>query len=167
MVSGYVKDSSGNVLPFSSVLVKGSTKGVSANARGFYQINLNPGEYTLVGQYIGYTSVEKKISLTKDNKMLDFVLSPRQYQLAQVEVTSKGEDPAYAIIRKAIAARKQHLSELNSYQCEVYVKGQLQLRKYPKRLFGQKVDFEDGDSSQRKMIYLSEMRNQLFFFVFC
>ena len=98
MVSGYVKDSSGNVLPFSSVLVKGSTKGVSANARGFYQINLNPGEYTLVGQYIGYTSVEKKISLTKDNKMLDFVLSPRQYQLAQVEVTSKGEDPAYAIV---------------------------------------------------------------------
>ena len=161
MVSGYVKDSSGNVLPFSSVLVKGSTKGVSANARGFYQINLNPGEYTLVGQYIGYTSVEKKISLTKDNKVQDFVLKPRQYQLAQVEVTSKGEDPAYAIIRKAIAARKQHLKELNSYQCEVYVKGQLQLRKYPKRLFGQKVDFEDGDSSQRKMIYLSESVTRL------
>jgi hypothetical protein len=161
MVSGYVKDSSGNVLPFSSVLVKGSTKGVSANARGFYQINLDPGEYTLVGQYIGYTSVEKKITLSKDNKMIDFVLSPRQYQLAQVEVSSKGEDPAYAIIRKAIASRKQHLKELNSYQCEVYVKGQLQLRKYPKRLFGQKVDFEDGDSSQRKMIYLSESVTRL------
>jgi Family of unknown function (DUF5686)/CarboxypepD_reg-like domain len=161
MVSGYVKDPSGNVLPFSSVLVKGSTKGVSANARGFYQMNLDQGEHTLVGQYIGYTSVEKKISLTKDNKEVDFVLSPRQYQLAQVEVTSKGEDPAYAIIRKAIAARKQHLKELNSYQCEVYVKGQLQFRKYPKSYLGKKVDFEDGDTSQRKMIYLSESVTRL------
>jgi hypothetical protein len=105
--------------------------------------------------------VEKKITHSKDNKVIDFVLNPLQYRLAQVEVTSKGEDPAYAIIRKAIASRKQHLQELNSYQCEVYVKGQLQLRKYPKRLFGQKVDFEDGDSSQRKMIYLSESVTRL------
>jgi len=161
MVSGYVKDPAGNVLPFSSVLIKGTTKGASANARGFYQLNLNPGEYTLVGQYIGYTAEEKKITLSKENKVVDFVLNPQQYQLAQVEVSSKAEDPAYAIIRKAIASRKQHLQELNLYQCEVYVKGQLQLRKYPKRLFGQKVDFEDGDSSQRKMIYLSESITRL------
>jgi uncharacterized membrane protein len=86
MVSGYVRDSSGNVLPFSSVLVKGSTKGVSANARGFYQINLDPGEYTLVGQYIGYTSMEKKITHSKDNKVIDFVLNPLQYRLARGKI---------------------------------------------------------------------------------
>jgi uncharacterized membrane protein len=78
MVSGYVKDPAGNVLPFSSVLIKGTTKGASANARGFYQLNLNPGEYTLVGQYIGYTAEEKKITLSKENKVVDFVLNPQQ-----------------------------------------------------------------------------------------
>jgi len=160
-LSGYVKDSSGKVLPFASVLVKGTTKGVSANASGYYQINLDPGEYVLIAQFIGYTTAQKKIAIRKENAALDFVLQPQQYQLAQVEVSTKGEDPAYGIIRKAIASRKQHLQELNTYQCEVYVKGQLQLRDYPKRVLGQKVDFEDGDSSKRKMIYLSESVTRL------
>ncbi|MFZ8310654.1 DUF5686 family protein, partial [Staphylococcus aureus] len=39
---------------------------------------------------------------------------------------------------------------------EVYIKGQLQLRNYPKNFMGEKVDFEDGDTSKRKMIFLSE-----------
>jgi hypothetical protein len=30
------------------------------------------------------------------------------------------------------------------------------MRDYPKKFLGQKVDFEDGDTSKRKMIYLSE-----------
>lgn len=59
-LSGYVKDSSGKVLPFSSVLVKGTTKGVSANSSGYYQINLDPGEYVLIAQYIGYSTAQKK-----------------------------------------------------------------------------------------------------------
>src|SRR5690606_28781995 len=42
------------------------------------------------------------------------------------------------------------------FQCEVYTKGQMRLRDYPKKLLGQKVDFEDGDTSKRKLIYLSE-----------
>jgi len=160
-VKGYVRDSSGQPLAFSSLLVKGTTRGVSANGKGFYSLQLNPGEYTLVCQFIGFTSVEKKVKVGKDDLQLDFILAPIQYQLSQVEVSTTGEDPAYAIIRKAIAARKIHLEELSAFQCEVYVKGQLQLRKYPKRLFGQKVDFVDGDSSQKKMIYLSESLTRL------
>jgi len=161
IVSGYVKDSTGKVLPFSSILVKGTTKGVSANASGYYQINLEPGDYVLIAQYIGYSSEQKKITVRKESTHIDFVLQPQQYQLVQVEVSTKGEDPAYGIIRKAIASRKQHLQELNTYQCEVYVKGQLQLRNFPKRVLGQKIDFEDGDSSKRKMIYLSESVTRL------
>ncbi len=165
-VKGYVKDSTGQVLPFSSILVKGTTRGVSANGKGYYQIQLNPGEYTLVCQYIGYVTIEKKVKIGKEDLQLDFVLRPRQYQLAQVEVSSNGEDPAYPIIRKAIAARKAHLQELTAYQCEVYVKGQLQLRSYPKRLFGQKVTFVEGDTvegdtTKKRMIYLSESLTRL------
>ncbi|MFN5692365.1 MAG: DUF5686 family protein, partial [Bacteroidota bacterium] len=165
-ISGYVKDPNGQILPFSSIIVKGSTRGVSANAKGLYQLQLNPGEYILVCQYVGYTTVEKKIKVEGTDLNIDFVLSPRQYQLAQVEVSTSAEDPAYAIIRKAIAARKEHLKELTAYQCEVYVKGQLQLRSYPKRLFGQKITFVDedtvgGDKTKKRMIYLSESLTRL------
>jgi hypothetical protein len=143
-------------LPFASVLVKGTTVGVSANAQGKFSIQLEPGEYILVCQNVGYASQEKKIRVSKNNSVINFELEPRQYDLKDVVVKSGGEDPAYAIIRKAIEKRDEHLKENQKFTCEVYIKGQLQLRDYPKKFLGQKVDFEDGDSSKRKMIFLSE-----------
>lgn len=59
-ISGTITDLNKEVLPFSSILVKGTTQGVSANSKGYYSIQLIPGNYTLVCQYIGYKAVEKK-----------------------------------------------------------------------------------------------------------
>ncbi len=155
-VSGTITDTKGNVLPFSSILVKGTTQGVSANGKGIYMVPLEPGEYTLVCQYIGHKTIEKKIKLGRTDQVLDFQLEEQQYSLKEVEVKSGGEDPAYAIIRKAIEKREEHLKEIKKFQCEVYIKGQMQLRDFPKSFMGRKIDFEDGDSSKRKMIFLSE-----------
>jgi hypothetical protein len=156
-ISGTIRSANENKpLSFSSILIKGTTKGVSANKNGFYTINLEPGTYTLVCQFVGYTTLEKKIKVEGESIIVDFDLTPRQYDLKDVTVKSGGEDPAYAIIRKAIASREEHLREIKQFSCEVYIKGQLQLRNYPTSFFGQKVDFEDGDTSKRKMLFLSE-----------
>ncbi|MDB5211621.1 MAG: hypothetical protein JWQ30_2448 [Sediminibacterium sp.] len=155
-ISGTIRDKNGTLLPFSSVLIKGTTQGVSANSKGLYSVQLQPGEYTLVCQYIGHKTVEKKVKVGTADETLDFELEAQQYNLKEVEVKAGGEDPAYAIIRKAIEKRDEHLKEIKKFQCEVYIKGQMQLRNYPKSFFGQKVDFEDGDTSKRKMIFLSE-----------
>ncbi len=156
IVHGVIRTSSGKILPFASVIVKGTTQGVAANANGLYTLQLSPGSYTLLAQYIGHVSVEKQIRVGRDELEVNFVLAEQQYTLSAVEVASGGEDPAYAIIRKTIAAREQHLKEIRSFQCEVYIKGRMQLRSYPKFLLGRKIDFEDGDTSKQKMIFLSE-----------
>lgn len=155
-ISGTIRTKNGVVLPFSSILVKGTTQGVSANSKGVYSISLEPGDYTIVCQYIGYSTLEKKIKLGKVDELIDFELEEQQYNLKEVIVKSAGEDPAYAIIRKAIEKRVEHLKEVKSFQCEVYIKGQLRLRNFPKSFFGRKIDFEDGDTSKKKMIFLSE-----------
>ncbi len=155
-ISGTIKEKNGNFLAFSSILVKGTTQGVSANSKGVYAISLEPGEYVLVCQYIGHKTLEKKIRVSKSDIQLDFELEQQQYNLKDVVVQSGGEDPAYAIIRKAIEKREEHLKEIKAFQCEVYLKGQIQLRNFPNTFFGRKIDFEDGDSSKRKMIFLSE-----------
>jgi len=156
-VNGLIRSGKENKpLAFSSILIKGTTKGVSANKNGYYSISLDPGEYTLVCQFVGFTTIEKKVKLTNVDLIVDFDLEPQQYYLKDVVVKSGGEDPAYAIIRKAIASREEHLNEIKQFSCDVYIKGQLQLRNYPKSFFGQKVDFEDGDTSKRKMLFLSE-----------
>lgn len=156
-ISGTITDTKNEILPFSSVVVKGTTQGVSANSKGFYSIQLMPGNYTLVCQYIGYKAEEKKVTVEKGKNIeINFQLSLQQYSLQEVTVRTNGEDPAYEIIRKAISKRTQHLKEIKKFTADVYLKGQMQLRDYPSRFFGQKIDFEDGDSSKRKMLFLSE-----------
>jgi hypothetical protein len=155
-VSGWVKDKLGNAIPFASVLIKGTTKGTTANAKGFYTLEMESGSYVLVAQHMGHKSLEKHIKVSNTSLEFNFELEEQQYNLKEVVVTSGGEDPAYAIIRKAIAMREEHLKEIKKFQCEVYLKGQLQLRDYPKKFMGKAVDFEDGDTSKKKMIFLSE-----------
>jgi hypothetical protein len=155
-VSGTIKEKNGKPLPYASVLIKGTAQGTTANSKGFYSIQLNDGVYTLVCQHVGHKAFEQKITINHANATLDFELEPQEYNLSAVVVKANREDPAYAIIRNAIKKREEHLNENKKFQCEVYLKGQLQLRNYPKNFFGQKVDFEDGDTSKRKMIFLSE-----------
>ena len=155
-LSGLVTDDKGQPLPFASILVKCTPKGTTTNNEGKYSINLDAGTYTIVCQYVGYERKEKKISIGEDAIKLDFTLSLQQLSLNEVVVKPGGEDPAYEIIRNAIKKRPDYLNQIDRFQCEVYIKGQLRLRNYPKSFMGQKVDFEDGDTSKKKMVYLSE-----------
>ncbi len=155
-VSGNVTEKNGKLLPYASVLIKGTAQGTTANSKGHYSLQLGTGTYTLVCQHVGHQSVEKKIVVGKEDAVLDFVLEEQQYNITGVVVKAGREDPAYEIIRNAIKKRPVYLKEIKKFQCEVYLKGQMQLRDYPKKFFGEKVDFEDGDTSKRKMLFLSE-----------
>ncbi len=154
-IKGVVTDNNGKILPFASVFIKENNKGTNANSEGKYSLKLDPGQYLLVCQYVGYKKEERKISVGKDDIELNFILSVQEMTLQEV-VVRNGEDPAYQIIRNAIKKRIFFERQLDKFQCEVYTKGQLRLRGFPKKFFGQKVDFEDGDTSKQKMLYLSE-----------
>ena len=154
-ISGSVTDEGGNPLPYTSILVKGTTIGTTANNQGKYLLNLEPGIYTIVCQHVGYSREEKSVTIGQESITLDFQLRVQQLTMAEV-IVKKGEDPAYEIIRQAIKKRSYYQKQLANFQCEVYTKGQLKLRDFPKKFMGQKVDFEDNDTSKQKTIFLSE-----------
>ncbi len=155
-VSGMVTDSAGNILSYSSVIVKGSSFGTVANNEGKYFLNLAPGKYTIVCMHVGFEKEEKTITINTENIELNFTLDIQQFSLGEVIVRQGAEDPAYEIIRQAIKKRSFYLTQVKAFECEVYIKGQLKLRDFPKKFMGQAVDFEDGDTSKKKMIFLSE-----------
>ena len=155
-ITGVVKDDKGNILAYASILVKGTTLGTTANNDGRYFLDLSPGNYTIIAQYVGYNRQEKQIAVEKDTEELNFTLSLQQLTLKEVIVRPGAEDPAYEIIRNAIKKREYYLNQLDRFQCEVYIKGQFRLRDFPKKFLGQDIDFEDGDTSKKKMVYLSE-----------
>ncbi|HKO80852.1 MAG TPA: carboxypeptidase-like regulatory domain-containing protein, partial [Chitinophagaceae bacterium] len=53
-ISGVITDEKGNALPYASVSIKGTTRGANSNSSGRFSITLNPGQYTLIAQYVGY-----------------------------------------------------------------------------------------------------------------
>ncbi len=154
-ISGSVTDVKGNLISYASILVKGTVKGTTANANGFYSFTVNDGKYVLVCQRVGFKTIEQEVRVS-DDALINFTLVEQQYQLSEVVVKNGAEDPAYTIIRKAIKKRNDYENEQQKFECQVYIKGQIQLRNYPKKFMGDKVDFEDGDTSKRKMIFLSE-----------
>lgn len=154
-IKGLITDNDGKILPYASVFIKGLNKGTNANNEGKYSLKLTPGQYTLVCQYVGYKKEERIITIANTDIELDFKLSVQEMTLGEV-IIKNGEDPAYEIIRNAIKKRTFHQGQLDKFQCEVYTKGQMRVRNYPKKIFGNKVDFEDGDTSKQKMLYLSE-----------
>ena len=158
-ISGTVTDDKGNRLPFASIMIKGTTRGTTANNDGRYFITLDAGKFTIVCQYVGYKREEKTIEISDADVEVNFQLSLQELSMAAVVVKPGGEDAAYEIIRNAIRKREFHLNELDKFQCEVYIKGQLRLRNFPKKFFGQTVDFEDGDTSKKKILFLSEWRH--------
>lgn len=155
-ITGTITDEKGQLLPFASILIKGTSRGTTANSDARYFITLEPGKYTIVCQYVGYKREEKEILVSEGDLQLNFQLSGQQLSMATVVVKPGGEDAAYEIIRNAIKKREFYLNQLDKFQCEVYIKGQLRLRDFPKKFMGQKIDFEDGDTSKKKILFLSE-----------
>lgn len=160
-ISGRITDEKGIVLPYASVLVKGTTNGTTANADGRYFLDLDPGTYTIVAQYVGYNRQEKTVTISAKTETLDFVLQLQQTAMKEVVVRPGGEDPAYEIIRNAIKKRKDYLDPLDSFTCEAYIKTLIKTRKLPKKVFGQKIDQSDRkqmgvDSAGQGIIFLSE-----------
>lgn len=156
IITGKVLDKQGKALPFASILIKNTSKGTTANAQGIYSLTLPAGAYILVCQNIGYQSEEKKIKVVKSAIEINFELEIQQYELKEVVVSNKAEDPAYEIIRNTIKTREAHLKFFDNYKCRVYLKGQIQLRNFPVKFMGDTVNFEDGDTSKQKMLFLSE-----------
>lgn len=160
-VTGLVTDENGNTLPYATILVKGTTRGTTTNAEGKFFIDLEPGKYTIICQYIGYSKAEKAIEVGSGTLTVDFKLLQQQTTMKEVVINANREDPAYEIIRNAIKKRKDYQEPLDSFTCEAYIKTLVKTRKLPKRVLGQKIDETDRkdmgvDSAGKGIIFLSE-----------
>jgi hypothetical protein len=165
-ISGKITDEHNKAIPFASIYIKNTTKGTSANSEGEYGLQLKPGTYDVQYKAVGYQQQNRKIELNKDQSV-NVVLQTETYQIGDVVVKAGGEDPAYAIIRKAIKKRKSHLNEVDAYTCGVYIKGLQKLLAAPKKFLGfdvQKATREMGlDSNRRGIVYLSESESKYSF----
>ena len=97
-VSGKIMDkSNGETLFGASVILKGTAIGVVSNEYGFYSITAPEGQYTLNISYMGFSEINREITLNTDQKF-DFEIA--EYSMALDEVVVAAEEPERAILRK-------------------------------------------------------------------
>lgn len=157
-LSGYITTEEGSPLPYASVYIEGTTRGTTANQDGFYFLNLTPGVYTIVCEYMGYTPELKEIKIRDIGQELNFSLEKATVNLSEITVTSDRENPAYRIIRNARKNRKQNLRADMPQRCEMYMKGNIALEKTPETLMGKELPGKREllDSVNSDILYLSE-----------
>ena len=160
-IFGIVFNDKGELLPFSSVTIKGTTNGSSANSNGKFFINVQPGTYTIVCQHIGYAAQEKLVKVLQVDEEITFILTQQKLEMKEVIVKTSGEDPAYQIMREAIKKRPAYNTEVKAFTCDLYSKDVIKLKKLPSKMFGQKIEKEDKkemglDTAGSGILYLSE-----------
>ncbi len=93
-INGYVKDATtGETLISANIAIEGTSIGASSNTSGYYTLpDLDPGTYTVLCTYIGYTRYSKKITLEPGRTLrLSIELEPQRTQMQDVIVQSTTE----------------------------------------------------------------------------
>ncbi len=164
-ITGTITDAKQQPLPFVNIYVENTFTGTTSNEDGYYELNVTqPKTYTLVYQYLGYKTVKKKVTIAQFPYTMDITLEEENVSLDEVVINTE-ENPANAIIRQAIAKRKEHLEKINSYKADFYSRGLIRIKNAPEKILGQELgDLGGGlDSTRSGVIYLSETISKIEF----
>lgn len=131
-ITGIITDASGTPLPFATIYINELQTGTSSNEQGEFRIRVEPGTYHINFRSMGYTPTEKEVKVTDQDITLKITLSVQNYVIAGVTIRADDEDPAYGIMRKAIARAPGFIKQAASYTSDVYIKGTLKIVKIPK-----------------------------------
>ncbi len=131
-LNGKITDSSGQPVPYATVYLQELKQGTTSNTKGDYEIKLKPGNYTVIYQSLGYEPVYENISISDTITTRNITLPEQIYDIQEVRISPSGDDPAIYIMRKAIGLAPYYLNNINHYKAEVYLKGNLLVKKIPK-----------------------------------
>ncbi len=162
-IVGKVTDLKGEPLPFVNIYLKNSYIGTTTNDDGNYSLGISKkGDYQITFQFLGYKSVTKSVAPSTFPYVLNVSLEEETTRLEEVVLENK-EDPAYRIVRKTIAQRKENLEKLSEFTADFYSRGLWRVKDIPEKILGQEVGDFDGalDSTRAGIIYLSETISEI------
>ncbi|WP_163407626.1 DUF5686 and carboxypeptidase regulatory-like domain-containing protein [Flavobacterium ajazii] len=167
-IKGTITDEKGNPLPFVSIFEENTYTGTTSNEQGKYQLNVKePGKNKIIFQYLGFKT--QKLTVASDSKsiILDVKMSEESFTLNEVIIDPKN-NPADAIIKSAIANKKENSDKTGRYTADFYSKGMFKVKDLPKKILGQKVDLGEDmasnlDSTGTGILYLSETISKITF----
>ncbi|MCF2486696.1 DUF5686 and carboxypeptidase regulatory-like domain-containing protein [Dyadobacter sp. CY347] len=130
-IKGIIKTKNGEPLPFAAIVVKGTSISTISNEEGRYQLDLKPGYYEVIFQYLGFKTGQKGFTVENKMETFDLTMEEQALNLGEVRIGSRDEDPAYTIMRRAIAKSRYHLLQVDSYVAKAYSKSSIVITDLP------------------------------------
>lgn len=128
---GRVMDKTGTPIPYASLYLKELKSGFTTDDNGHFQTALKPGLYTCEVSSLGYTGQTISLQMPAGDMEKDITLSEQVYALREVNVVKGAEDPAYAVMRKAIANAPYHRIQVKGFTAGTYLKGTGKMKSIP------------------------------------
>ncbi|MCF2504376.1 DUF5686 and carboxypeptidase regulatory-like domain-containing protein [Dyadobacter sp. CY107] len=119
-IKGRITTAKGEALAYAGVAVKGTSNGTMANEEGEYEFTLAPGSYEIIFQFLGFKSISKNVTVGNDFTEMNVVLEEQALNLREATIGKGKEDPAYSIMRRAIAKARFHQLQVRGYTAKVY-----------------------------------------------
>jgi len=156
-IIGKITNAQGEGLPFVNIYIENSQRGTTSNAEGNYQLAVeNAGEYTVVFQFLGYSTEKVQVITRQFPYELNVTLIEETTSLDEVLVDAS-INPADRIIRAVIANKNQVREKQKAYTAHFYSRGLWKVQNAPKSVLGQEIDLGSGlDSTRSGIVYLSE-----------
>lgn len=164
-IRGTITDNKGIPLSLVTVLEENTYNGTSSNEQGNYELNIKKtGKHTIVFQYLGFKTQKITLTIDKFPFTQNIQLVEENLSLSEVVINSK-DNPANAVIKQAIANKKENSEKTARFKADFYSRGIFKVKDLPKKILGQKVGDLNGavDSTGTGIIYLSETVSKIIF----
>lgn len=120
---GSVIDDAGNPVPYATLYLRETKSGFTTDEHGRFQTRLPAGQYTCDVSSLGFVSQSFSFRMPGHDYEKSVVLAERVYSLPEVSVTKNHEDPAYAVMRRAIARAPYYCTQIKEFTAGTYLKG--------------------------------------------
>lgn len=164
-INGLISDEKNQPVPFATVYISEMKTGTTSNKEGKFHLNVPKGNYHISVRSMGYLQQNLEINLQEDSLFLPIVMKVQEFELKEIKVFPGDEDPAYFIIRKAIAKAPYYRQKIKHYNADLYLKANFEFTNIPKII--QRQEMDDGqqfkDYFKENVTYVIESQNSITF----
>ena len=165
IISGKILNKQNTPIPYATIFVHETKEGTISNADGNFKIQLTRGVFHLTIRSLGYIQQEKMVQIESDSILLNITLVKQDFEIKEVKVFPGDEDPAYFIIRKAIAKAPYYRKKIKHYEADLYIKSNFEFINIP-RIYQNKIEIEGKKLKhyfKENVTYVIESQNKITF----
>ena len=155
---GRVTSQDGSPLPYAALYLRELSSGFVTDDNGNFQSTLPSGKYTCEVSSLGYNKQILNIEVPTNGLTMNIVLTEHVYQLKEVQITQSDEDPAYTVMRNAIANAPRYRYKVSRYTADTYLKGSGKLTDIPSILLLSKEVRTEMNKYMNRTFLLEEQR---------